>query len=116
LPVLVTGRLELAEDNPPSIIVDQIQSLDEMWKAKELVILRVPAAPDPAELFDGILHLINSHAGNCDIMLETAVNDLVVRVKVSSTLRVERSEKFEAAARQMGCVLKVERLALVNGV
>ena len=115
LPVLVTGRLELAEDNPPSIIVDQVQSLDEMWKAKELVILRVPPAPDPAELFDGILHLINSHAGNCDIMLETAVNDLVVRVKVSSTLRVERSEKFEAAARQMGCVLKVERLAPANG-
>jgi DNA polymerase-3 subunit alpha len=116
LPVLVTGRLELAEDNPPSIIVDQVQSLDEMWKAKELVILRVPPAPDPAELFDGILHLINSHAGNCDIMLETAVNDLVVRVKVSSTLRVERSEKFEAAARQMGCVLKVERMAPANGV
>jgi DNA polymerase-3 subunit alpha len=116
LPVLVTGRLELAEDNPPSIIVDQIQSLDEMWKAKELVVLRVPPAPDPAELFDGILHLINSHAGNCDIMLETAVDDLVVRVKVSSTLRVERSEKFEAAARKMGCVLKVERMALSNGV
>jgi DNA polymerase-3 subunit alpha len=116
LPVLVTGRLELGEDNPPSIIVDQVQSLDDMWKAKELVILRVPDVADPAELFDGILHLINSNSGNCDIMLETAVKDLVVRVKVSSTLRVERSEKFEAAARKMGCILKVERMALSNGV
>ncbi len=112
LPVLVSGRLELSEDNPPSIIVDQIQSLDEMWKAKELVILRVPQAPDPAELFDGILHLINSHSGNCDIMLETSVQGLLVRVKVSSTLRVERSEKFETAARKMGCTLSVERMAL----
>ncbi len=34
--------------------------------------------------------------------------DLVVRVKVNSSLRVERSEKFEAAVRKMGCVLKVE--------
>src|SRR6185436_13250382 len=99
LPVLVSGRLELSEDNPPSIIVDQVQSLDELIKAKELVILRVPQAPDdPAELFDSILHLINTNAGNCDVMLETAVdNDLVVRVKVSSNLRVERSEKFETA-------------------
>ncbi|MFN2514292.1 MAG: OB-fold nucleic acid binding domain-containing protein, partial [Pyrinomonadaceae bacterium] len=28
LPVLVSGRLELSEDNPPSIIVDQVQSFD----------------------------------------------------------------------------------------
>ena len=63
LPVLVTGRLELSEDNPPSIIVDQVQSLDEMSKAKELVVLRVPQAEDPAELFDSILHLINTQSG-----------------------------------------------------
>jgi DNA polymerase-3 subunit alpha len=117
LPVLVSGRLELGEDNPPSIIVDQVQSLDEMVKAKELVVLRVPRTPDPAELFDSILHLINTNAGNCDVMLETSVDsNLIVRVKVSSTLRVERSEKFETAIRKMGCVLKVERMALSNGV
>jgi DNA polymerase-3 subunit alpha len=115
LPILVSGRLELSEDNPPSIIVDQVQSLDEILKAKELVILRVPQAPDPAQLFDSILHVINTHAGNCEVMLETAVDkDLLVRVKVSSTLRVERSEKFETAVRKMGCVLKVERMALSN--
>jgi len=103
----------LGEDNPPSIIVDQMQSLDEMLKAKELVILRVPQVPEPAEFFDSILHLINTHAGNCDVMLETAVDqDLLVRVKVSSTLRVERCEKFESAVRKMGCVVKVERMAL----
>jgi DNA polymerase-3 subunit alpha len=66
LPVLVSGRLELSEDNPPSIIVDQVQSLDDLVKAKEMVILRVPQAPeDAAELFDSILHLINTNAGNC---------------------------------------------------
>lgn len=117
LPILVSGRLELSEDNPPSIIVDQVQGLDEILKAKELVILRVPQAPDPAQLFDSILHVINTHAGNCEVMLETSVDkDLLVRVKVSSTLRVERSEKFETAVRKMGCVLKVERMALSNGV
>ena len=113
LPVLITGRLELGEDNPPSVIVDQVQSLDEILKAKELVILRVPHSDDPAQLFDSILHLINTHPGNCDVALETSVKvDLIVRVKVSSSLRVERSEKFELALRKVGCGLKVERMAL----
>ena len=111
LPVLVSGRLELSEDNPPSIIVDQVQSLDEMIKAKELVVLSVPKADDPEELFDHILHVINTHSGNCDVMLETSIeSDLVVRVKVSSTLRVERSEKFETAVRAIGCALKIEKM------
>jgi DNA polymerase-3 subunit alpha len=117
LPVLVSGRLELSEDNPPSIIVDQVQSLDEIVRAKELIILHVPQASDPAQLFDSILHVINTHAGNCEVMLETSVaKDLLVRVKVSSTLRVERSEKFETAVRKMGCGLKVEKITLSNGV
>ncbi|HEX9422300.1 MAG TPA: DNA polymerase III subunit alpha, partial [Pyrinomonadaceae bacterium] len=117
LPVLVSGRLELSEDNPPSIIVDQVQSLDEIVRAKELIILHVPQVSDPAQLFDSILHVINTHAGNCEVMLETSVaKDLLVRVKVSSTLRVERSEKFETAVRKMGCGLKVEKIALSNGV
>jgi hypothetical protein len=48
-------------------------------------------------------------------MLETAIDrDLVVRVKVSSNLRVERSEKFETAVRKMGCVLKIEKMAVSN--
>jgi DNA polymerase-3 subunit alpha len=117
LPVLISGRLELSEDNPPSIIVDQVQILDDLVKAKELVVLRVPQAPDLAALLDSILQLINTNAGNCDVMLETAVDtDLLVRVKVSPTLRVERSEKFETAARKMGCVFKVEKMRASNGV
>jgi DNA polymerase-3 subunit alpha len=112
LPVLITGRLELGEDNPPSVIVDQVQSLDEMLKAKELVVLRVPQAPDPAELFDSILHVINTHSGNCEVVLEASVAaDLLVRVKVSSSLRVERSEKLEIALGKIGCKLRVERIA-----
>ncbi len=113
LPVLISGRLELSEDNPPSIIVDQVQALDDMVKAKELVVLLVPQVPDPAELFDSLLHLINTHSGNCDVMLETAVGeDLVVRMKVSSTLKIERSPRFETGLKDLGCGLKIERMAI----
>lgn len=117
LPVLVTGRLELGEDNPPSIIVDQVQNLDDLVKARELVVLRVPDAPADAEgLFDGILHLINTNSGNCEVMLETAVeSDVVVRVRVSSNLKVARSEQLETALRNMGCVIRVEKMTVANG-
>jgi len=116
LAVLVTGRLEVGEDNPPSVIVDQVQSLDEIAKAKELVVLRVPRTEDPAQLFDDILHLINTHSGNCDVVMETSVDvDLLVRVKISSSLRVERSERLELALREVGCVLRVEKVAVSSG-
>ncbi len=117
LPVLVTGRLELGEDNPPSIIVDQVQNLDDLVKARELVVLRVPDAPaDAEELFDGILHLINTNSGNCEVMLETALeSDVVVRVRVSSNLKVASSEQLETALRNMGCVIRVEKMAAANG-
>ncbi|HEX3279885.1 MAG TPA: DNA polymerase III subunit alpha [Pyrinomonadaceae bacterium] len=117
LPALVTGRLEISEDSPPSIIVDQVQSLDDLLRARELMVLRLPTPEDPAQVFDGILHLINTHPGTCDIALEAALDDgLVVRIKVNSSLRLERSEKLETALKQMGCGLKVERMAFaVNG-
>ncbi len=117
LPVLVSGRLEISEDNPPSIIVDQVQALDEALKAKELVVVNVPIAEDSAQLFDGILHLFNTNPGNCDVALEATVgNNLLVRMKVNSTLRVERSDRLERALRDLGCGLKVEKMTSSNGV
>jgi hypothetical protein len=35
---------------------------------------------------------------------------------VSSTLRVERSDRFETEVQKIGCVLKVERMAVSGGV
>ncbi len=111
LPVLVSGKLELSEDNPPSVIVDQVQSLEEMAKSKELIVLLVPKTEDPAELFDTILHLMNTNPGNCDVVLETRVEpDLVVRVKVNSSLRIERTENLTAALRNLGCEMRIEKI------
>ena len=98
---------------PASVIVDQLQCLDDIARAKELVVLRVPRTDDPAQLFDNILHLINTHSGNCDVVMETPVDvNLIVRVKVNSSLRVERSEKLETALREVGCVIRIEKVAV----
>jgi DNA polymerase III subunit alpha len=108
-PVLVTGRLELSEDNPPTVIADQVQSLDDILKNRELVVFRVPASDDHKGLFDAILHLINTHPGSCEVTLETLIDaDTLVRVKVNSALRVARSPKLESALKQIGCHLRIE--------
>lgn len=111
-PVLVTGRLELSEDNPPNVIADQVQSLGDILKNRELVVFRVPASDDHERLFDAILHLINTNPGSCDVTLETIIDaDTLVRVKVNSALRVARSIKLEAALKQLGCLIKIESVA-----
>jgi len=109
LAVLITGRLELSEDNPPTVIVDQVQNLDDILRNRELVVLRLPSSDDPEGLFDMVLHVMNTHPGNCDIALECLIDTgTLVRVKVSSALRVERSSSLESACKQLGCTLRIE--------
>jgi DNA polymerase-3 subunit alpha len=110
LPALITGRLELSEDNPPTIIVDQVQSLDEILKNREVVVLRVPATEDPAGFFDEILHLLNTNPGSCDVALEVVIDgDTLVRVKTNAALRVDRNAKLHAALEQVGCSIRIEK-------
>src|SRR5262245_60632740 len=60
LPAIVVGRLELSEDNPPTIIVDQLQSIDGAAKNNEFLVLRTPAHEDFSTLCDSILTLLSS--------------------------------------------------------
>ena len=110
--VLITGRLELSEENPPNIIADQVQSLDDLQKNQELVVLQLPASEQAEPLFDSVLHLISSNPGNCDVAVETQLDaGIVVRVKVNSSLRVNHSAKLEAELKELGCRVRVERAA-----
>ncbi len=111
LPAMITGRLELSEDNPPTLIVDQVQSLDDILKNRELVVLQLPASDDLEGMFDAILHLINTHAGNCEVALETLIDEhTLVRVKANQALRVDRSIKFESSLKELGCAVRIERV------
>jgi DNA polymerase-3 subunit alpha len=113
LPVLISGRLELSEDNPPTVFVDQLQSLEDILKNREVVVIRVPPADDAESLLDAILHLLNTHPGNCEVELETLTDaDILVRMKANSALRVDRGSKLEVALTQLGCSVTIERTPL----
>src|SRR6266542_2248918 len=111
LPVFITGRLEVSEDNPPSIIVDQLQTLQDALKNGELLVLGLPSAEDEAKFFDEILHILNTNPGHCDVVLEKLVDaNFVVRVRVSQALRVKRGGRLEAALGQLGCIVNIEKV------
>src|SRR6185369_4485226 len=110
LPSIVIGRLELSEDNPPTIIVDQLQSIDARSKDNEFLVLRTPQHVDFSTLCDSILTLLNANPGDCEVALEAVVADgTVVRVKPNDTLRVKRSTEFEQALKDLGCSVSIER-------
>lgn len=109
---LVVGRVELSEDTPPTIIVDQLQDLDVATRANELMVLRTPQHNDPATLFDAILNLLNSNPGDCDVIVETVIdNATLVRVKANQALRVKRGSELEGDLRKLGCVVTIEKPA-----
>jgi len=114
-PALITGRLELTEDGPPSIIADLVQNLDNLLQGSEITVLRIPAAEDTEALLDGILHVLNTHPGTCEIALELLTeNDVLVRVKPNSQLRIERSAGLELALKNLGCSIRSERPTAVG--
>jgi len=111
LAVLITGRLELSDDGPATIIADQVQSLDAAAKVGEYVVLRTPVNDDYATLFDSILGLLSSNPGDCDVTLEALIDpSTVVRVKANPALKVRRSEQLELALKNLGCSVTFEKI------
>ncbi len=116
LPAIVMGRLELSEDNPPTIIVDQVQSIDAAARSNEYLVLRTPAHDDFSTLCDSILTLLSTNPGDCEVTLEALIEQgTVVRIKPNGALRVRRSSELEKALKDLGCGVTFEKTTNGNG-
>ncbi|HEU4768330.1 MAG TPA: OB-fold nucleic acid binding domain-containing protein, partial [Pyrinomonadaceae bacterium] len=110
LPAIITGRLELSEDNPPTIIVDQLQSIDASERQNEFMVLRPPREEDLSTLYDSILSVLSTNPGDCDVKIEAETdNGLVVRIQANNALRVKRSNELEEALKKIGCGISFEK-------
>jgi DNA polymerase-3 subunit alpha len=110
IPLIITGRLELSEDNPPTIIVDQVKTMEAVSRTSEFIVLRTPELPEHDELFNAILNVLSAHPGDCDVTIETIVEkQTLVRVKANPALRVKRSTDLDQALTRLGCKLTIER-------
>jgi DNA polymerase-3 subunit alpha len=116
VPVVISGRLELSEDNPPTIIADQVQSIDAAARMNEFLVLRTPPAEDFPTVCDSILELLSANPGDCEVAIEALTdNGTIVRVKANDALRVKRSRELEAALKKLGCQVSVESTSNGNG-
>jgi DNA polymerase-3 subunit alpha len=109
-PTVIIGRLELSEDNPPTIIADQVQTMEAASRTNESVVLRIPQSDDFGSLFDSILSVLSAHPGDSDVSVEATLDDqVVVRVKANAALRVKRTNELEQALKNLGCVINIEK-------
>ena len=109
-PVIVIGRLELSEDNPPTIIVDQVQSLDERAKGNECLVLRTPQHDDFSTVCDSILTVLNANPGDCEVALEAIIGEgTLVRIRPNNALRVRRTGELEQSLKELGCSIRIEK-------
>jgi DNA polymerase-3 subunit alpha len=110
LPAVIIGRLELSEDNPPTIIVDQVQSIDASARQNEFMVLRPPQEKDLSALYDSILSVLSTNPGETDVAIETRTDDgLVVLIQANNALRVKRSNELEEALKKIGCIVSFEK-------
>ncbi len=116
LPAIIVGRLELSEDNPPTIIVDQVQSMDASARQSEFMVLRPPQQEeDLSTLYDSILSVLSTNPGDTDVAIETKTdNGLVVRIQANNALRVKRSNELEEALKKIGCAISFEKEAQMS--
>jgi DNA polymerase-3 subunit alpha len=109
---IIKGRLELSEDNPPTIIVDQVQTMEAVSEATEFVVLRAPREDDFAVVLDSILSVLSAHPGDCDVAVEAQIDEeTIVRIRANPALRIKRSPALEESLKRLGCGVATEKLA-----
>ncbi len=103
LPAVIVGRLELSEDNPPTIIVDQVQSMDAAARQNEFMVLRHAAGGRFSTSVRFNSELLSANPGDCDVAIEAKTdNGYVVRIQANHALRVKRSNELEEALKKIG--------------
>ena len=74
-------------------------------------IVPSPTQDDFPVLLDSILSVLSAHPGNCDVAIETLLDEqTVVRIKANSALRVSRCDELDQSLKRLGCAMSTERV------
>ena len=110
--ILVNGRAEISDEGTTTIIAETLIELNRavQHKARELVI-RLPAAPDYAQLCEAIKNLLEQAKGDCDVFVELISEGKLVRMRAHPSLKVQGSAEIEAALHSLSCEVRWEGFA-----
>src|SRR5262249_9640955 len=100
--ILVSGRAEISDEGPITIIVEKITELTEavQQKARELVIHFRDAREDQCE---EVKKVLEQAPGDCEVFIDMTVSDMTVRIRAHPSLKVQGSVEIEKALRSLGC-------------
>ncbi|HEY3026832.1 MAG TPA: DNA polymerase III subunit alpha [Pyrinomonadaceae bacterium] len=112
--IVVSGRLEISEENQATIIADKVIPLDGALQRKaRQVVITFPAAGNLDELCQKVFTILDENKGDCDVLMECyPEKDVLVRVRTHSTIRVEGTSELEGSLLSLGCQVKWKNAAL----
>ncbi len=102
-PLLITGKAEVTDDGAVTVIAEEVARLEEVLQRKSRgVVVRLSGAKDG--LLDKIFGILDSHRGDCEVMLDMVLDDgVLVRLRPHGAFRVQGSLELENALRGHGC-------------
>jgi DNA polymerase-3 subunit alpha len=102
--VLLSGRLEVGDENSCSIIAEKLIPLEEAAQRKaRKVLIKLPFTPAEGEKVDSLWRALEKHKGDCEVLLEVVLDGVLVRARANGSMRVEGSLNLETALRELGC-------------
>ena len=101
--LIVDGRVESAEGQDITIIVQDARSLIEAKSRNaRSVNIALPAGRIEDDYLHEILSILNSETGKCEVYLDLKLDDVNIRLH-SEPVRIQGSSRLEAALRSRGC-------------
>ena len=102
-PLIITGKAEVTDDGAVTVIAEEVARLEEVLQRKSKgVVVRLSGAKDG--LLDKIFGILDSHRGDCEVMLDVVLDDgVLVRLRPHGAIRVQGSLELENALRGHGC-------------
>jgi len=101
--ILVTGRAEVSDEGAATLMADRITELTQavQQKAREIVI-RMPPSSE-SQQYENIKNLLEGAPGECEVFVETHVENMIVRVRAHPSLKIQGSVQIESELRALGC-------------
>jgi DNA polymerase-3 subunit alpha len=104
-PLLLSGKLDVGDDNSVTLIADEMLKLEEaQQRHAHSVIVRIPPSKPLNTMIEKLFYVFSQQRGDCEVLLEMFLDDgVLVRTRAHGALRIEGSLKTESTLRELGC-------------
>ncbi len=101
--VIVVGRIEATEGQEPTLIVNEIRSLDEsVASTARSITISIPEANLAQAFLEEVFVTLGAHHGKCDVFVNLAIDETIVTVHAPGT-RVEGTRALQQKLESKGC-------------